>query len=236
MTALEQVLVIIPARGGSKRIPGKNIKKINGKSMITWPLIELKKSICKKNILVSTDDIKIVQEVKKLDIEVPFMRPKKISGDKSTTLDVAKHALSWYEKKNDRIKYVLIVYPTSVFFKNSNLVDAYKHMKKNKNCSVLFSAAKYTHPIQRSFSIKKKKLKMLYTKSLSHRTQDLETFFHDVGQFYFCRSEIIRSGKKIINESAEFILFPKYQCIDIDDLDDFKLAEILLKKNKLRNK
>lgn len=232
MSVKDQILVVVPARGGSKRLPKKNIRKINNKPMISWMLKELVKFISKKQILISTDDKNIVNLVKKMDFSVPFLRPAKISGDKTTTLEVAKHALNWYESNIKKMAYTLIIYPTSIFLKKRDLDNAFNEIKKNQKCTSLFAASKYSHPIERAFNLNKNKLNLLYPKNFSKRTQDFNTFFHDVGQFYFCRSEIIRKQIPIINNNSRFVVFPKYKAIDIDDQDDFRLAEIFLKYYK----
>lgn len=225
----DEILVVIPARGGSKRVPKKNILKIAGKPMILWTLQEVNKFIDKKNIIVSTDDKKIAEIVASFGIELPFIRPKQLADDFTTTSEVAKHALSWYEKKNKKIKYIIIVYPTSIFLECSDLLNAYRFMKKNKDCSVFFTVAEYSHPIQRAIRSKgENKAKMINPKYYNTRTQDLEKSYYDAGLFYFCKSEIVRDSKPLFNKDSSFMILPKIKAIDIDSMEDVQLAKILM--------
>ena len=235
MTILNNILAIIPARGGSKRIKKKNIVNICNKPIISWTLLELLKLIEKKKIVVSTDDKNIVKIVEGLGLEIPFIRPKSLADDFTTTSEVAKHALNWYEKNISSIDYVLIVYPTAIFVEVNDLVKAAKLMKKKPDCNVIFSATEYNHPIERALRVDdKNKVTMVFSEHYQTRTQDLQKSYHDAGQFYLCKSDVIRKSKPILNINAQFIIFPKTRAVDIDTLDDIELAEILF-ENKLKN-
>ena len=160
-----KILIVIPARGGSKRIPKKNIKKIGNKPMIEWPIKELLKTFRKDQILVSTDDLKIKNICEKFGLKVPFMRPKRLSGDKTGTIEVVNHALKWFEDNFFSVDYVLIVYPTAIFLKNTDIKLAINKINKHKNCQCVFSASTFSYPIQRSFYIdSKNNVKMFQSK------------------------------------------------------------------------
>lgn len=225
----DEILVVIPARGGSKRVPKKNILKIVGKPMILWTLQAVTKFIDKKNIIVSTDDKKTAEIVASFGIEVPFMRPKGLADDFTTTSQVSKHALSWYEKKNKNIKYIIIVYPTSIFIECNDLLNAYEFMESNKDCTVFFTVAEYSHPIQRAIRSKGiNQAQMINPKYYNARTQDLEKSYYDAGLFYFCKSEIVRNSKPLFNKDSNFVVLPKTRAIDIDNMEDVKFAKLLM--------
>ena len=230
MSIISEILVVVPARGGSKRVKNKNIRLINNKPMIKWTLNELLKVIDKNKIIISTDDEKTKRIVEEVGLKVPFTRPAEISDDFTPTQDVAKHALNWYEKNNSKIKYTLIIYPTAILLKHVDLLHAYNFMKKNSSCSVFFTAGQFSHPIERAFRLdNKKQFKMINPKFYKKRTQDFEKAFYDAGQFYLCKSEIIRNSKPLFNKNSNFIVLKKNRFIDIDDEDDLELAETLLK-------
>ena len=147
MIVFKNTLVIIPARGGSKRIPNKNIKMIFGNPMIYWPLMELKKLFKSEDILISTDSKTIKSIVEKKGIKVPFIRPKTLSDDFTGTDDVISHALNWYENFYSlKVDYVLTVYPTAVLLSSQDLLVAFKTLKLNPKCDSIMSATtRFSH-------------------------------------------------------------------------------------------
>ena len=232
---LDELLVIIPARGGSKRIPYKNIVQVCGKPMIVWTLIELLKIINKEKIIVTSDDLKIINIVKNFGVDVPFKRPKHISDDYTSSSEAIKHALKWYEKNIRKISYVLIVYPTAIFIDSEDIKNACKLINENKNYSVVFTATEFIHPIERAFRFDKNhKLKMLFPEHYETRTQDLKKSYHDAGQFYLCRKDILINSEPLFNKSSKFIILPKIRSIDIDNPEDIQIAEALMKNFKLK--
>ena len=224
------ILVIVPARGGSKRIPKKNIKKIGSKPMIAWPIKELLTIFRKDQILVSTDDLKIKNICEKLGLKVPFLRPKKLSSDKTGTIDVVNHALKWFEDNFFLVDYVLIVYPTAILLKKKDINLAINKINKYKKCQCVFSASTFSYPIQRSFYMdSKNNVRMFRPKYYKSRSQDLTEAFHDAGQFYLCRSSTIRNKKNLLNSHSKIIAIPRHRSIDIDTAEDFEYAKKLIK-------
>ena len=225
-----ELLIIIPARGGSKRILNKNMTKVEGKPMISWPILKLKKTFKNSQIIISTDSTKIKNICKKLGVQAPFVRPKYISGDFVGTMEVISHALKWYEKNIKKTKYVLVVYPTAIFLNAKDLKTAFTKIKNNKDCDSVIPVTTYSYPIQRSLKINENGyVKMLYPKHFKTRSQDLKEIFHDVGQFYFYKSEFIRNKKKLTNSKTTAIKLPRYRVIDIDTLEDLIFARKLKK-------
>ena len=224
-------ILIIPARGGSKRIPRKNIKLFKGKPIIERTIeIVFKLDIFDK-LIVSTDDEEIASIAKRSGAEVPFVRPLKLSDDHASTRDVIIHALEWYKKRNIDYKYVCCLYPTSPLLKSKYLLDSINLLVNSDESGYVFSATKFTHPIQRAFYLdKKEKAKMFFKENFQKRTQDLKAAYHDAGQFYLASSDTWFEKSNIFEGSIPYIL-PNWRAVDIDNLEDWKLAELFYEIN-----
>jgi len=222
-------ICIIPARGKSKRIPQKNIKFFCGKPIIAWSIQIAKDSKCFDKIIVSTDDLEIASLAKKYGAEVPFRRPKYLSNDFAPTVPVISHAINWQIKNNQKPLYVCCIYPTSVFASHYYINRGLRVLKKF-NSRYTFSATNYSHPIQRSFKIKKNnKLKVLYPRHYKSRSQDLETSFHDAGQFYWGLADTWLQNKTVISKDSSPIVIPRNRVQDIDTIEDWEIAERIFK-------
>ena len=223
---VESTLVVIPARGGSKRIPDKNIKEIFGQPMIYWPLMEIQKIFNRKNVLISTDSkmIKSVAEEKGLD--VPFLRPMNLSDDFTGTTAVVEHALKWYEKNVKKVEYVLTVYPTAVLLREEDIRTAMEVLGEDEACDSVMSATNFSFPIQRAvFKNDNGYAEMFDSKNYFKRSQDLEEAKHDAGQFYLSKANVIRSGASLVNSKVRLLLLHRNNVIDIDTEEDFEIAE-----------
>lgn len=221
-------LAIILARGRSKRIPHKNIKLFLGQPIIKYSIDAAIKSKCFDEVMVSTDDKKIARISKKLGAKVPFFRSKKNSDDYSTTSDVIKETLREYKKRSKEFEYFCCIYPTAVFITPQKIKKALKVMIKNKVDSV-FPIAKYSPPIQRSIIVENKKLKRAYPKYEKYRSQDLKPFYYDCGQFYWGRTETFLKNNKLLTKNTIGIETPELEVQDIDNLEDWHLAELKYK-------
>jgi N-acylneuraminate cytidylyltransferase len=217
------MIVIIPARGGSKRIPGKNIKLFKDKPIILHVISILKSIKDITRIIVSTDDLEIASLVKSEGVEVPFIRSTSLSGDLVDKISVIKNAITEVEMSSDEI--VLCVYPTSVFIDENLIKEAKKRVESNPS-NFVFCAKKFKHPIQRSFQINDNN-EIIIEKELNSRTQDHLTFFHDAAQIYAARSEIWLTSKQIISKGAIIIDLSSEISMDIDNLEDWAVAELL---------
>ncbi len=226
----KRILVIIPARGGSKRIPKKNIKKICGQPMIYWPLRELSKLYSSHQILVSTDDQDVVQVVNSKGLQVPFVRPKALSDDITGTMDVATHALDWFENNVATIDYVLIVYPTAVLLDINDIQSAFSVLAVDARCDSVMSATSFAFPIQRAiFENNGGYVSMFQPENFSKRSQDLTEALHDAGQFYLCRSEVVRQSLSLPNTKCKVQKLHRNKVVDIDTIEDFEVAELKMK-------
>ncbi|MDA7733963.1 pseudaminic acid cytidylyltransferase [Candidatus Pelagibacter sp.] len=229
-------LCVIPARGGSKRIPKKNIKFFCGKPIILWSIEEAIKSKCFEKIIVSTDDEEIANLVKSHGIDVPFMRPKELSDDYTETIPVIAHAIRHQIKHNQSPSKVCCIYAAAPFIRANDLKLCFEKLD-NCGAEFTFPATSYAYPIQRSFRINKnQRAEMFQPKHSNSRSQDLEEAYHDAGQFYWGKVNAWLENNSIINENASPILLPRYRVQDIDTPEDWQKAEIMFKainENKL---
>ena len=222
-------LCIIPARGGSKRIPKKNIYKFAGKPMISWSIKTAIESDIFDKVVVSTDNELIADISIKNGAEVPFLRPKELSDDMTPTQPVIEHAIKWFEKIEVFFENVCCLYATAPLLIKKDLVNSKKLLSKSNKNSMIFSSSTYDYPIQRAMTLNKEgEAVMLNPENINKRSQDLIETFHDAGQFYWARSERWLKYPSIFKYAVPFNL-PRYRTQDIDSLEDLQFAEILFK-------
>ena len=216
---------IILARSKSKRIKKKNIKKFKGKPILAWTIKNIINSKKFGRILVSTDDKNIAKIAIKYGAEVPFMRPKYLSNDYAGTKEVVNHAIEYLENTNVNINIVGCFYGTSVFAK-SNLIRKGFKLLTNK-IKFIFLAKKTDSQSYRSFILNKKNIIIKPSKKENRRTQDLKKKFQDLGQFYIGKYNTWKKEKTILTKKSKAIILKNWQATDIDELEDWKLAEKL---------
>ena len=216
-------LCVILARGGSKRIPRKNIKEFCGKPLIAYSIETAKKSNLFKKIVVSTDDKEIAEISKKYGAEILY-RPKELADDFTGSIDVFEHAIEEINKNNE-FKYACMIYPTAPFLQVEYLKKGLEELKKNDAC-YSFAATTYDFPIWRGFEIVDNKAKMFFPKFMDKRSQDLPEAFHDAGQFYWKK---LSCKKKFHFDGNIPIIIPRYLVQDIDTMEDFIRAENMYK-------
>ena len=230
---IDSTLVVIPARGGSKRIPSKNIKEIFGQPMLYWPLMELRNIFRKDNVLISTDSEMIKYYVERKGINVPFMRPENLSDDFTGTAEVVEHALKWYEANVKKVDYVLTVYPTAVLLREEDIRTAMVLLSEDEACDLVMSATNFPFPIQRAvFENDYGYAEMFEPSNYSTRSQDLIEAKHDAGQFYLSRSKSVRKGALLTNSNVKLQLLHRNNVVDIDTIEDFEIAEQRLRIHK----
>ena len=217
------IIAIITARGGSKRIPRKNIKNFMGKPMLAYAIEAAIKSGIFEEVMVSTDDKEIAEVALKYGAKVPFFRSKKTSGDYATTIEVLIEVISEYKKLGKTFDEICCIYPCVPFLTGNILKSAYEKFKQN-NVDRLTPVVKYSFPIQRAFRIDKDgTLKFTEPDNIFTRSQDLEPRYHDVGMFYFYKNGKLNSRQIIPFEMDE------RNIQDIDNETDWKLAELKYK-------
>ncbi len=227
-------IAIIPARSGSKRIKSKNIKKFINKPVISYAIDNLQKSKLFKHIFVSTDSKIIAKISKDCGAEVPFLRPKSLADDFTPITKVIKNFIEQLILMNYNFDNVCCCFPCTPLLKPQEFQRAFKKFKLIK-CSYLFPALKYPHPIQRAFSLtKKNKIKLNNPLNEKNRTQDLQDYYYDSGQFYFGKKNSWLMEKNI-HSKGFFYPINKFQAIDIDSLEDWKFAESMYKINVKKN-
>ena len=227
-------ICIIPARSGSKRIKNKNIRKFLGKPIIGLVLQSLKKMKFFEIIIVTTDHKKIANISKKYGADVILYRDKKLLKDHVGTCEIVSNSIKKIRSQNIFPSFVFAVYPTSVFLEKKYLQHAIRILKKN-NSSFVFSAIKYPHPIQRSFFYKKNKLIQNFTKHKKTQTQKLISNYFDAGQFYLAKPEKWMKFDNVFQRNSMIVEIPYNECKDIDEIEDWKLAELIFKSYKKKN-
>ena len=184
---MAKCIAIIPARGGSKRIPRKNIKEFYGKPLIAYSIQAALESKLFDKIIVTTDDEEIANIAKKYGADVPFIRPKELSDDFTGTGDVVKHALEWLKEKGETFEYVCTIYATAPLLQPKYLIEGYNALK-NSTAINAFSATSMPFPIQRTFKINDEgRCEMFTPEYYMTRSQDLEEAYQDAGQFYWTK-------------------------------------------------
>lgn len=226
-----KTLAIITARGGSKRIPRKNIKPFCGKPIIGYSIEAAIESRCFDTVMCSTDDEEIAEIAKQFGAEVPFFRSPETSNDFATTSDVLTEVLSEYEKKGQTFDYFCCIYPTAPFVNPAKIREGFQKMI-DSNTNGAMPVVEYSYPIQRALVINEDSLSMLHPEHLRSRSQDLQKTYHDAGQYYWYRTSAFKQQPNIMMLSPIAIVTPEEEVQDIDTLDDWKMAEI--KFNMLR--
>jgi len=222
-------LAIIPARGGSKRILRKNIKLFLGKPIIAYSIEAALKSKLFDEVMVSTDDEEIREIALKYGAKVPFLRSETNANDFATTAAVINEVLEVYKTRNKLFKYCICIYPTAPFVSSNLLIKAFKKLKKDK-LDVVFSVLKYGFPIQRAMKINKEdKVEMVDVSKMNTRSQDLESSFHDAGQFYALNVSAFIKKQKLWTNNTGCIEINELKAQDIDTETDWKLAELKYK-------
>ncbi|PJC86298.1 pseudaminic acid cytidylyltransferase [Vibrio sp. HA2012] len=220
-------VAIIPARGGSKRIPRKNIKLFHGKPMIAYSIDAALQSGCFDKVIVSTDDHEIAAVAREYGAEVPFIRPESISDDYATTMDVMQHAITWCEEQGWDIDIVCCLYATAPLVTSTDLVEGLQRLEKD-NAEFVFSAATFSFPIQRAIKLSDTGAVSMFEPSKEQvRSQDLEEAYHDAGQFYWGRKAAFLERKSIFAPHSRVVLLPRSRVQDIDTLEDWEFAEAL---------
>ena len=222
-------IAIIPARGGSKRIPRKNVKLFCGKPMIAWPIEAARASGLFDHIVVSTDDAEIAEVAKANGAEVPFMRPAALSDDHTGTSPVVAHAIEWYRAQGQMPDPVCCIYATAPFVTAADLQRGLQTLT-DTGSDFAFSVTSYAFPIQRAIKLAQGcRVEMFQPEHFNTRSQDLEEAFHDAGQFYWGRAEAWLSGKVIFGPHTAAVQLPRYRVQDIDVAEDWQRAEYLFR-------
>ncbi len=228
----KKILAIILARQGSKRLPNKNHKIFHGKPLIVYTFEALKKSKLFDRIILSTDSKKLRNIALKHKIEVPFLRPKKISKDNSLAIDAIKHSLDYIknmsEEKYDYVQYVM---PTTPLKKSIDFINAYNLFRKKK-ADMVISVSKVSKPKEWMNPLKKDLKMTKWAKKMNVNSQKFETNFIINGCIYLAKWDIFYKKKNWYKQKTYAFEMPKSRSIDIDDIEDFNLAKAYFKVNQ----
>lgn len=218
------MLAVITARGGSKRIPHKNIKEFCGKPILAYSIEAAQSAQIFDEIMVSTDDAEIAAVAEHYGASVPFLRSAETSNDFADTDAVLREVVQEYKNKGKEVEHLCCLYPTAPFVTGDTLRSAYEFFQKTK-ADELVPVVRYSYPPQRGFVLEGTELRYRWPEYKNRRSQDIEPIYHDAGQFYFMRMRALFSSSEDTHKRVAFIL-DEMQVQDIDTIEDWELAEL----------
>jgi N-acylneuraminate cytidylyltransferase len=218
-------LAVITARGGSKRIPRKNIKEFLGFPIIKYSIEAALGTSCFDEVMVSTDDKEIAEVSISFGAKAPFFRSEATSNDYAMTADVIQEVIIEYKKRGMCFDYCCCIYPTAPFVTPQRLLEGYDLLRE-RNADSVIPVARFSYPIQRAFKIENGRLAMMWPENISARSQDLEPTFHDCGQFYWLEVKSFLRQKSLYAENTIPLEIPEHEAQDIDTEEDWKIAEM----------
>jgi pseudaminic acid cytidylyltransferase len=222
-------IAVIPARGGSKRIPRKNVRSFCGKPIIAWSIEAALASGCFDAVIVSTDDDEIAGVARQCGAAVPFMRPPSLADDLTGTAPVVRHAIEWFVREGDPPDTACCIYATAPFVTAEDLRRG-REILSTTGADYAFSVTSYAFPIQRAVRITAQgRVEMYQPEHAGTRSQDLEEAYHDAGQFYWGRARAWSEERPLFSAAAAPVLLPRYRVQDIDTLEDWTRAEWMFK-------
>jgi len=226
-------LAVIPARGGSKRIPRKNIRNFCGKPMISYSIDAAKQSCLFDQVIVSTEDEEIAVVAQHCGARVPFTRPAELADDHTGTNAVVKHAIEWYLQRGQGFDLVCCIYATAPFLRPEYLAAAHD-LLINSSKSFVFSVAAYAFPIQRAVRLNGDgEVEAIRPEHRSSRSQDLEETYHDAGQFYWGRPSAFLADETLFSSASLALVLPRDRVQDIDTPEDWRRAQWMYRAMEL---
>lgn len=222
---MKNAIAVITARGGSKRIPRKNIKEFCGKPIIAYSIEAALKSNAFDEVIVSTDDEEIAEIAKQYGASVPFMRSKENADDFATTADVLLEVVGKYKELGKEFLHLCCIYPTAPFVSSDNLVSAME-LLQTEGVQTVMPVAAFSFPPQRGMYIRDGRLEYVYPEYATKRSQDIEKMYHDCGQFYCVKVDEFLKEKKIVMPNTKAVVISEREVQDIDTEEDWLIAEI----------
>lgn len=219
-------ICVIPARGGSKRIPGKNIKVFHGKPLIAYSIETALASKLFSRVIVSTDDSEIANVAQSYGAEIPFKRPAELSDDHANTFDLLEHSAKWIKEVSPETKWMCCLYATAPFVQVGDLIEGYKKLADHESLEYVYSITEFPFPIQRSVRLNQGLVQPCFPENMLKRSQDLEPIFHDAGQFYWGAVEAFLERRNFFGDRSAGVILPRYRVVDIDTPEDWDVAEI----------
>lgn len=223
-------VAVIPARGGSKRIPRKNIKMFCGRPMIAWSILAAQQSGLFERIIVTTDDEEIAEVARAWGAETPFVRPPELSDDYAGTTEVIAHATRWLQDQGVSVTAVCCIYATAPLIRPEDLARGLE-LFESGNWAYAFSVAEFSPSVYRAFQASAEGgVSMLFPEFFTTRSQDLPVALHDAGQFYWGLADAWTQGLKVFDRHSTPVCIPRWRVQDIDDMDDWIRAEMIFKQ------
>ena len=227
-------LAVIPARGGSKRIPQKNIKEFSGRPIIAWAIEAAINSNCFDAVIVSTDDEEIAEVARGCGALTPFLRPAEISNDFATTSEVVRHAIEWMNFSGKKVDKVCCLYATAPFVTQYDIEEGLKLLLE-KQCEYVYVATTYDYPIQRALRMSPiGSLIPFDSAGFNNRSQDFPKAYHDAGQFYWAHASTWITKVDIFTERSFPIIVSRENAQDIDEPEDWIFAEKIFKTREAK--
>lgn len=225
MLSKKENVAIITARGGSKRIPRKNIKDFAGKPLISYAIEAALKSGLFSEVMVSTEDAEIAEISKKSGAKIPFLRSAKNADDFSSTVDTLLEVLSSYAQQGRVFENFCCIYPTAPFLTAQKITDSYGHFSKGDG-DFCVAITNFSYPVQRRLELSEQgQIHFTCPEFLSTRSQDLKKSYHDVGQFYWGKTGSLEMYKSLFGGKALGYFIPELETQDIDSPEDWEIAE-----------
>lgn len=219
------IIAVIPARGGSKRIPRKNIQHFAGKPIMSYSIEAALQCGLFDRVVVSTDDDEIAAVARRCGAETPFRRPVELADDFAGTNAVTRHAIEWFQQHVDGVQFACCIYATAVFVQAEDLSNAFELLSASDK-AFAFSVTSFEFPIQRAIKIGAAgEIEPFFPEYISRRSQDLEPAYHDAGQFYWGRAQAFLDNLPTFSAASLPYILPRHRVQDIDTLEDWERAE-----------
>jgi len=224
-----RALCIIPARGGSKRIPRKNVRLLGGRPLLAWPLSQARDAGVFAEVIVSTDDEEIAAIARTEGATVPFLRSAEASDDRASTTAVIEEVLARCGAiQADPFDLVCCLYPTAALVRAAHLRRGYELLAGDPALDSCLSVQAYRHPVERALRIRDGRVTAVDPTALACRTQDLERSYHDAGQFYWCRPAALKANGRLLGRACAPVLLAAWEAVDLDTEEDWQLLERLV--------
>lgn len=227
-------VAIITARGGSKRIPRKNIKLFCGKPMLAWPILAAQASNLFSEIIISTEDAEIAEIAKQYGATAPFIRPQELADDHTPTAPVLEHALRWLQAKDNLPQFACCIYPTAPFIQAEDLIRGLNELKEHHAHSA-HSVTTFDFPILRAYHVNTDgSVSYHWPENMQTRSQDLPEFLHDAGQFYWVNTDFfLQHPNHLLGPVARPVRLPRHRVQDLDTYEDWEVAETMARAMNL---
>jgi len=219
-----RALAIIPARGGSVRVPRKNIRSFCGRPILEFPVRAALESECFEEVMVSTDDCEIADVARTAGATVPFLRSPETSTSSADLFDAVREVLHCYRKQERTFDFVCCIFPTAALIGPERYREARDRISRNPEAGIIFSILRFDSPVQRALRLQGDRVEMIWPENYDARSQDLEPAFHDAGQFYFFTPEWLESGRPAFSGTLAVVL-EWHEAQDIDNERDWRIAE-----------